>query len=531
MNLIRYQKFPTYVAWVADHVNGCKQALERLEFGTKQTPRTWFYETIKDPAAVIAPVVSKLNAMRDHRDIADWDLAKLAKYAPQGNAAPFKERQHTFQEYFAHLSAPSIIRDPAWIKAKRRAIQLLKFNESGHPVSLEQVTQRGLSEDKYNTSSGFPDFGKRKNPDVLSKAIKDAPNAIKDKFPAVMGSRASMGKTGVDARHIFMGSMAVNIWGQRYQQPLQDFIRKHRVDFFTPWEGWNETQRAISSKTTPSSLFFGADYDKMDQHFNLYHGFECYDVIKHYFSPEHWDELHEIIQYVFTMPIITNLGYVDQPHSMPSGSEWTNFLETMWNFIFKLFLEIKYGFKIIYAMGIGDDQLYILSGNWTTASIDRLIDTVIKEFDNAGLPGNKEKQEVSVARTGFLQRLIVKGYNGFDGSTPCAGVYSLIRNVTSQVFPEFYHNTKLWNADMFALRVIMIAENCVNHPLFKWYVTEYIAKANANILEFARKRDSEIREIQKRAKGIANFLPTYNQEKLDSSIDQFVTLKLLRELT
>jgi hypothetical protein len=303
------------------------------------------------------------------------------------------------------------------------------------------------------------------------------------------------------------------------------------LDFFLPWEGWDHVQDALSKYCTRTNLKFGADYSKMDQHFNKYHGFEVFDVIKHYFAKSYWDELHAIIEYVFTMPIITNLGYVDQEHCMPSGSEWTNFLETMWNYIFTIYLEMKYHIKFVLRMGIGDDQLWLVDGDWTDDDqIQWIIDTVIEEFDLAGLPGNKDKQEVSVDHTGFLQRLISIDWDGFDHSVPSAGVYSLIRNVTSQVFPEFYHNTKLWDTDMFALRVIMIAENCCNHPLFEWYIKDYVAKANSNILEFVRKSDAKIREAEHRAKKIANFLPTYNQEKQGQSLLTFKTLKLLREV-
>lgn len=528
MNVV-YSRFPSDVQWVTTHVNGCRQALRRLTDGTNDTPRSWFYENLS-PEDVIAPVIKKLNGMQDLKTIADWDLAKLTKYAPQGKSAPFAERQETFDEYFSHLSSPDILNDPTWPRAKKEAIRRLKFNRSGSPVSLEQVTSRGLSEDKYNTSSGYPDFGKRKNPKVLKQAMMDAPSSIERRFPCTMGSRASMGKTGVDARHIFMGSMAVNIWGQRFQQPLQDYIRSRNLDFFLPWEGWDYVQQAISKFSTPTRLKFGADYTKMDQHFNKYHGYEVYDVIKEYFRPQYHDELFSIIEYVFTMPIITNLGYVDMEHAMPSGSEWTNFLETMWNFIFCIFLELKYHIRFALKMGIGDDQLWLLDGDWTIKQIQWIIDTVIEEFDRAGLPGNKDKQEVSLEKTGFLQRLIYQDWNGWDDSVPVAGVYSLVRNVTSQVFPEFFHSPKLWDADMFALRVIMIAENCVNHPLFKWYITEYVAKSNKHVLEFVRKSDDQLREAERKAKKIANFLPTYNQEKQDQSLLSFKTVALLREV-
>lgn len=527
--MVNFKQFPAEIQEVASSNNGLKQALKRLEDGTPNTPRSWFYES-KSPDWILSTVSDKLRASKDPFGISDWDLSKSDKFRPQGGSAPFAERQDSFSEYFAHLVSPSIVKDPLWAKAKKLAIQRLKFNGAGTPTTSKAVVDRGMAEDKYGTSSCWKDYLKRKNPIAQEHAIQDCVNGkcLDEHQPCTLGTRATMGKTGVDARNIFMAAMAVNVFGQRFQQPLQDYIRSLNMDFFLPWEGQDAVQAAISKYWTSQNLKFGADYTKMDQHFNLFHGMEVYDVIKFYFRKEFWSELKETIEYVFSVPIITNLGYVDQAHAMPSGSEWTNFLETLWNYIFCIYLEIKYHLHFVLRMGIGDDQLWMLDGKWNAKAIRWITDVVIKEFEYAGLPGNPDKQEVSCTETGFLQRHYCEGYNGPNGDIHVAGVYSLIRNVTSQVFPERYHNESEWDSDMFALRVVMIAENCCYHPEFKWYVQEFIAKANPNILEWVRKSDHELSETQEKAKNIANFMPTYNQEKMGMSITTFQTVKLLR---
>lgn len=526
--MVNFKQFPAEIQEVASSNNGLKQALRRLEVGSPDTPRSWFYED-KDPLWILGTITAKLKAMMDLKSIADYDLSKSDKFGPQGGTAPLKERLDSFNEYFEHLNSPEIINDPIWKKAKQLAIQRLQFNEAGVPATLKAVVARGLGEDKYNTSSGYPLYLKRKNPKAIEEALSVGSRCIELKYPCTLGSRATMGKTGKNARTIFMAAMSVNINGQRFQQPLQDYIRSRQIPFFTPWEGWDHVQARIS-EFWKDCLKFGADYTKMDQHFNKYHGLEVYDVIKHYFKREYWTELKSIIEYVFTVPIITNLGYIDQEHAMPSGSEWTNFLETVWNYIFCIYLELKYHLRFKCVMGIGDDQLWFLEGKWDPKGITWIIDVVMKEFERAGLPGNKDKQEVSLTETGFLQRFMCSEWNGLDGDQTAAGVYSLIRNVTSQVYPERYHNEKEWDSSMFALRVVMIAENCCNHPLFEWYIKDFVAKANPNILEWVRQSDTALSETQRKAKNIANFLPTYNQEKQEMSILNFKTVKFLREV-
>jgi len=526
--MVTFKQFPDSVQEVIRTNNGLKQALKRLETGTPDTPRSWFYET-KKPQWILDSIVTQLRAMKDLKVISDWDIAKSAKFGPQGGSAPLKDRMHTFSEYFEHLASPAILNEATWKLAVRTAIQRLKFNEAGTPVESKAVIARGISEDKYNTNSGFPLYKKRKSEEAKEEAEADCSKAIEQAFPCTLGTRATMGKTGTEARNIFMAAMAVNVQGQRFQQPLQDYLRSLHDDFFLPWEGWDAVQANIS-KHWDEGLKFGADYTKMDQHFNLWHGLAVFDVIKHFYKKTYWSELEQTIRYVFSVPIITNLGYIDQDHAMPSGSEWTNFLETVWNYVFTIYLEIKYHLRFVTKMGIGDDQLWILDGKWDAKGISWITDVVIKEFELAGLPGNKDKQEVSMDKTGFLQRFMTSEWNGRNGDIRAAGVYSLVRNVTSQVYPERYHNEKEWDSDMFALRVIMIAENCCNHPAFKWYVQDFIAKSNPNVLEWVRKSDAVLAETQHRAKSIANFLPTYNQEKQDMSILRFETVKLLREL-
>ena len=362
--------------------------------------------------------------------------------------------------------------------------------------------------------------------------MKQAKEAATDgswkNFYPVLGSRASMGKIGASARWIFMFPMSVNIVEQTYQQPLQDYItdKIHRLEFFAPWKGYDYVQRVISKKGPLNSLYFGCDYSKMDQHFNLYHALECYDVIKCYFKPQYWPGLKESIEYTFNCDVVGPDGLISGPHAMPSGSGWTNFLETVFNFIVKIYLDLKYHLfssPVASAMGIGDDQIYMFPVYYNIEPLTKLIVSV---FVALGLEANVEKQEVSHSIISFLQR------RSFDFWSPYgiqyAGVYPTFRALTSLVYPEFYHNEKIWNTRTFALRCLMILENCVNHPLFEEFC-KFIADGNSNIKEFATLPDAEILLTRHMAKKIANFIPTYNQEKANSDPIKFESLKIIRQ--
>lgn len=498
------------------------RALERLRNGKPETPRSWVYEN-EDPAKVLKKWTDILKTLDgDLKEISDWDLSKQDKFGPQGAVASFEVRQETLQEYWAHLESSPIFQSIDWQKAKAAVARQLGFNKSGVPRPVEKVIERGLSEDKYNTSSGDPLFLKRKNPIAIEQAKEAVSNGTWNLYYPTLGSRASMGKVNEEARWIFMFPMCVNLYEQTFQQPLQDYIRSKKVMFFTPWEGYDYVQDQLTSMADSDSLFFGCDYSKMDQHFNFYHAKECYDVIKLYFHPKYWDDLYESIHYTFYCSVIAPDYLIEGPHAMPSGSGWTNFLETVFNYILIEYFKIHYGFKFNGQMGIGDDQLWFISYR---GNVDKLIRLVVSVFKSVGLDANDEKQEVSYDVASFLQRRSWLFYA--PGNLKLAAVYATVRALTSEIFPEFYHNDKEWTKSTFALRCLMIMENCSNHPLFEEFCV-FIAKGNDNIREFVLSDDAFIIETRRRSKKIANFLPTYNQAKIDEDPTKFKSLAVLR---
>jgi len=556
-SVVHFLSYPSDVKEAIKSSNSARSMLRRLQEGTSDTERSWFYEN-KDPEWILSQVIAELESMSEMRDLAEWDISKKDKFRPQGGAAPFTKRLEKFNEYFLHLAPPAIFKSKEWNQAKSDAIRTLGLNGTGRPLPIGEVIKRGLYENKFVTNSGYPLFRKRKSAAALENAVSCYYSGLVDRYPFIVATRAQMGKTGVDARFIFPAPMAVNCGGTRFSRPFQDYCterastvlrslnpekqkwsRKQLLLFFIPWRGWDTVQEVISKCWGgDSSLRFGADYTKMDQHFNKYHAMEAFDVIKRFFEPKWWPELKQYILYPFTAPIITSEGFVDQEHALLSGSEWTNLLETVFNFILFHYL-LNRGFmseNILAAvpMGIGDDQLWLLvyrSGLEFADVSKELLDLTMDTFADVGLPGNPAKQDgVEDQDTStFLQRKIWTNYDGPDGTIKHAGVYPLIRNLTSQVFPERYFNAEEYGWEAFAIRVIMIAENCCTHPLFEWYVG-FIARANRNILRFVRLTDSQVDGHWEEVKNIAGFRPTYNQEKQDRPLRDFETFKILRKI-
>lgn len=529
--MLKFTEFPARLKEDIAASLSFKQALMRLTEGKDPTPRSWVYED-EDPKTVLSKwskILADVCAKKDLDMIAEWDLDKSSKFASQGGVAPFDKRLETLSEYWTHLDSSPVFSSRKWKEAKKVASKLLGFNKSGRPLSVEAVINRGLKDDKYNTSSGDPLFLKRKNPAAIDQAREAAENGTYNQYYPTLGSRASMGKTGEAARWIFMFPMSVNLVEQTFMYPLMDYIRKRPPSdprfkhFFAPWDGYDRVQDVLSTYGPKTSVFFGSDYTKMDQHFNLHHGLEVYDVIKDYFLPQYHTPLKASIEYTFTCPVISPKGLIPGPHAMPSGSGWTNFLESMFNFILWIYISLTTALDIIAVMAIGDDQLAMLSGNHKLIPLSKFI---VNIFKSLGMDANYEKQEVSETMAAFLQRRSYAEWSPMGVNF--AGVYPTVRALTSEIYPEFYHNEKLWSSKTFALRCLMIAENCVNHPAFEQFVL-FIAAGNHNIVEFAKSDDKLVLQTWRDAKSIANFVPTYNQEKANVSPLKFRSLAIIRE--
>nr|WPA70734.1 MAG: RNA-dependent RNA polymerase [Mystacina tuberculata picobirnavirus 6] len=120
--------------------------------------------------------------------------------------------------------------------------------------------------------------------------------------------------------------------------------------------------------------------------------------------------------------------------------------------------------------------------------------------------------------------MFIRGYNNPKTSV-IRGVYPTLRALKTLVYPEKFHNPKLWNSDMFCARVYMILENCVDHPLFEDFV-HFIARSNRHLIPFARKGKAELDKITRETKLLPAFNPTYNQEKRDTSLKNFESIRI-----
>lgn len=524
-------KIESLPAEIQDTVNqrpGMKQYLHNLQVGRPFTPRSWLYEG-ESADAILARWMSILDTLKhgDAREerVYQFDTSQLKKWGPQGGIAPIKELMDLVTEGFksAGTPKPAPYKTEMWQKAKEIAIRILfkdrHIYKSLRPMALGSVIDNMAARDTLESNSGYPSFTTRKNNFVKKRAIKDALSGKWLSYPAIVLFRNYNGKT----RPVWMYPMSTNIVEGSFAIPLKMAVTDSS-SFFAPWRGYDAVRNAMTEAYEAGDYLSASDFTHTDAHFVKWQVLEVYDVVKFGFQEKFWPALKESLLRVVEIPlIIGETEWITGAHGVSSGSIWTNDIETYLDFIAEIYLVLR---TIVASTfnGIGDDVCHRLK-QYNPDFADQVADV----YQSMGFDVNSEKVTNNRDDVKYLQRLVMRGYYSTEHSG-LRGIYSTIRALNSSVQPEKFHKPKLWSKDMFAARQFMILENVLDHPLFKEFV-RFVCDGHPYLVEFAKKTAKELDEIQVRTKLLPGLNPTYNQEKRDSKLSQFASIREARLLS
>lgn len=532
---MKIESLPKDVYDVVQNNSGLKMYLNNLERGRSATPRSWLYEGKSDTEVLQAWLkVLKTVKTQEHGDlIYQFDTSQLKKWGAQGEVKPIKELMDIVTEGFKRADAPKpkIWNSRLWRKAKENAVKYL-IKDTGiykrlRPRAYEHVVDDMRDRDTLASNSGYPDFGRRKKPEILESALQ----AIKDgsfwEFPAIALFRNYNQKT----RIVWMYPMATNIFEGSFTQPLKEALMKSDLNFIAPWRGYEHVLARISKLYSTGEYLSASDFSHTDAHFTKWAMLEVYDVIKYAFQEQYWDDLKHSMLHVVDIPLIIGRNrWIIGGHGVSSGSNWTNDCETYMDFIIEQYLTLL-ALEKEPAMAIGDDILHRRD-----EFLAEFADSIAKILQEMDFDVNAEKVTNERDWVKFLQRLTIRGYKSTRTWTVkgveyplLRGIYSTIRALNSSLNPEKFHSPKLWSKDMFAVRQFMILENCIDHPLFPQFV-KFVCDGHPYLSEFAKKNSNEIDEAWRKSRILPGLNPTYNQEKRDKPLSSFESINLARKL-
>uniref|UniRef100_A0A2V0RIY7 RdRp n=1 Tax=viral metagenome TaxID=1070528 RepID=A0A2V0RIY7_9ZZZZ len=499
-------------------------AFEMLRSGKSSTPRSPLFRGVPQDVVItdwISTVLDRYAQDYNISELVKYDKSRTVKVGPQGGYPPLDDRMDALTKYW---TTPEDINRASLDKEMCHEIYLELFGNAKdkRPMSCERIIEQDRYDDKLITNSGCPDFGKRSDPAIISKAIADACSGKWKTYNMILGSRSQRGK----ARFIFMAPFSLNLVEKQYLYPLMDCIRNTGNPFFSAWEGFDEVERGLYHQRffRKGSTYIQQDYTAMDQHINSFCMDIVYEVCNLVFQEGHRESFRELLNHILNIGVMTQLDKViTGPHGMPSGSGFTNFAESIVSYyVTKSYL--RSGLFVQAAQGLGDDLVLSIDGVNTEEHIAR----VMNENSNAvGLVVEPEKQRIDGQTTIYLQRF-------FDVNIPNEGIvlgmYPSILALNTAMNPERFHDPRKWSSEMEILRWIMILENCKNLPYFHDLIDYFIKgdkfKLGLTDPEFFIKLPSTYED----SKAIKGFIPSYNQEGLTRGINSFETVKYLMKL-
>nr|AVX53264.1 RNA-dependent RNA polymerase [Marmot picobirnavirus] len=525
--------------------NGLQRYLESLLVGRKATPRSWLYEQIS-AEEVLAEWENHLAVLREgsatDREVYQFDTLQKKKWGPQGEVRPIGELMEIVERGFGESPTPKAFSDPLWAFAKEIVHEKLVYCGcvSLRPASYQRVVDDMRARDTLESNSGWPLFTRRNKPEVVKQSIADAESGAWKDYPAIALFRNYNLKT----RLVWMYPMSTNIVEGSYFQVLQSAIVKSGARFTAPWIGFEAVRSVVSNSFDFGWFLSASDFSETDEHFKLAATEQVADVLEKCFQQRFRPGLRESLRHMNTIPLVIGPEQkVVGGHGVSSGSNWTNFVETIFDWILAYYVLFKqsgldwtarkaamYAPSGIYVPeNVSHQGLYAIGDDmtWVSGKYDKdFADFLERIGESVGMKIKAEKATNEPDKLVSLQRLFIRGYRRPDGQI--RAVYPTIRALKSSVYPERFHDPRLWSSDMFCARQYMILENCVDHPLFEEFV-EFVVAGQKDLIPFAKQSKAKLDQTLRKSRLLPGLNPTYNQERRDSSLDSFASIKFVRE--
>ena len=546
--------------------NGLKMYLTGLSTGHEATPRSSLFNlegktAVWEPDAILALWLTQLKKLQKgtsfEQRVFQFDASQVEKWGPQGEVAPIDELMDDIVlPTFKPQEVPSAFSSDEWAYAKVNVLQALR--QAGayglRPAAYKHVVDDMRARDTLESNSGWPLFTKRNKPEVVAQSIQEAEDGRWKTYPAIALFRNYNRKT----RLVWMFPMSANLVEGSFFQPLQSVLMRSPLaaEFLSPWTGFEQVRHLMTQVYANGASAAASDFSSTDAHFRLAASMEVCDVIEGCFVPAARAALRESIRYMHEIPLIVGLDrQIVGEHGVSSGSNWTNFIETIFDMIVAEYVLIKElqlkgvlpsvlpdlmddhnealevfnmlndnpadAYAGLYA--IGDDMAW-----FTFEYDDEFAERLSTYGEEVGQVIKAEKTMNECDYVKSLQRLFQRGYSRPDGQL--RAVYSTVRALKSLVYPEKFHKPELWSKDMEAVRAFMILENCVDHPLFEAFC-RFVAAGDPNLVTVAKQSKSKLDALIRQSRLLPGLNPTYNQERRSQSLANFASVKFISQLS
>lgn len=375
-----------------------------------------------------------------NKPLQDLEQSQRSKFSPRSIQVPWAERKEGVKASFSNQS---------------EKYDNPEFYEFDDPKDLTPLDlDRAVSNLKETKSSGLPFLTSKGK--AIPEVLKDWKKNLARKDPAMLYTRTESNRK---TRNVWGYPIADTILEAMFFQPWQNFERtlSYRAAMVHPDELAKAVTKIILKAKETGRVILSIDFAAFDASVRCQYILKAFDRISRCFPSQFKPTIDYIAGRFCSIAIITPDGILRGLHGVPSGSMWTNTIDS----IIQLGIALTCAFLCTeYIQVQGDDGIYMLYRHE--------VDELYKTFERAGLNVSVDKSHVADDYAMFCQNLYHLDYIKPDGVI--YGIYPVYRAICHLVYMESHTDfvkVDVSSKDYYGIRTVSILEHCKHHPLFE----------------------------------------------------------------
>jgi len=253
------------------------------------------------------------------------------------------------------------------------------------PITLDQSAARAIADERFDSASGAPFFSHKG--EVVEDTLKRAKCVLKGRFapaPAVAYYRTQVKKVRLVWAVPFEMIMIEGMYGYPLIDALSAVSTPYVIGHSRSW-----LQTAVQGSSSTTGGWWSVDFSKFDSSLPPVLTHAAFDLLREIIPGEEpvWSL---ITRYFHTCPIVMPDGllYKGRRKGVPSGSLFTQIIDSLCNMIVIEYLALRMKLRIKRYFVYGDDAIVRLS-------LRPDFSTAASVVDELGLKINLEKQYFS----------------------------------------------------------------------------------------------------------------------------------------
>lgn len=407
-----------------------------------------------DPCVVLYEwdLVVKQNLHLLNKPLTDLEFSNRSKFGPRSIAVKWFERIFGFKETFDNQDDKHIPRFK--FTPGDNSLYMISFKEAFESI-------------KGSSSAGLPFLVKKSK--ALPQLMENFDEILKRQDPCVLYTRTTENKK------------TRNVWGYPFADTILEML------FYIPFlklqkTKWNRaalvSPDAVAQRITELILYaietgrilYSVDFAAFDASVKYQYIIEAFEYIKSCFATAFHPTLNYICERMYSIGIVVPSGIYKRKHGIPSGSTFTNEVDSI----------VQFGIASLCPF-ISEKKCQVQGDDGAYTMYESEIPEFESVFKYAGLKLEKSKSVISSNYIVFCQNLY---HIDYMKNNHIGGIYPTYRAINRILFQERYVDfgkVGIQGKDYYGIRALTILENCKYHPLFPQLVRFVMSKERFNL--------------------------------------------------